>query len=217
MESLTREREALRKQLEEETERIAETERALETATTRAEEAEGYCRRMESDIERTHRDAELQEFRAVARERAKWEEREARLVQRIKKLERGAVVVSRNTKQVEREDSSGLLQRERSQRHPAAQEERRSPRYAVTTVTSGCEQERGKHRESVNYPQPSDVSSSKAGAAGQAHLQPVVLSSCPSPLPYQIGAAHAQSGGPYQTSLRPDVPAFVPLGPQHVA
>jgi len=111
----------------------------------------------------------------------------------------------------------GRLQRERSQRHPAAQEEPRSPRYAVTTVTAGCEQERGEHREGVNYTQPSDVSSSKAGAAGQAHLQPAVLSSCPSPLPDQLGAAHAQSGGPYQTSLRPDVPAFVPLGPQQVA
>jgi len=97
---------------------------------------------MESDIERTHRDAGS-EFRAVAKERAKWEEREARLVQRIKELERGAVVMSPNTEQVEREDSSGRLHRERSQRHPAAQEEPRSPRYAVTTVTAGCEEERG--------------------------------------------------------------------------
>ena len=105
-----REREVLRKQLEEKTERLAQMERMLETAITRAEEAERYCRQMESDIERTHRDAKLQVSRAVARERAKWEAHETMLVQRIKELERGVVVVSLNTEQVGEEDSSGLLQ-----------------------------------------------------------------------------------------------------------
>ena len=66
-------------------------ERELNEGNDRREEAERYARRLERELEDPQKDAEIRELRAAARETAKWEEREARLVQQVTELKRGAV------------------------------------------------------------------------------------------------------------------------------
>ena len=67
--------------------RISELEEALELAEARREQAEANGRILEAEREQAHHRTELDRLRAVAEETRKWEEREARLVQRIEELE----------------------------------------------------------------------------------------------------------------------------------
>ena len=64
-------------------------ERELNEGNDRREEAEQYARILERELEDPQKDAEIRELRAAARETAKWEEREARLVQQVTELKRG--------------------------------------------------------------------------------------------------------------------------------
>ena len=86
---VTEARQGLEKQAGELEEKAEELVRAI----ARAERAEECVHRLEESLEQTHRDAELDRYRAVAEEMRKWEGREARLNQRIEQLEREAAVV----------------------------------------------------------------------------------------------------------------------------
>ena len=122
-------------------------ERELNEGKDRREEAEQYARRLERELEDAQKDTELREIRAAAKETAKWEEREARLVQQVAELKQGAVrdaewgagrVVSQTAEQVEREDTGNT---EESVRQPAAQEEPGYLRYAGVSMPVGGGQE----------------------------------------------------------------------------
>ena len=60
----------------------------LSQALERSEEAENLCSRLQEELKTVHCDAELQQFRAVDRERDKWEAREQRLIAQLAHLER---------------------------------------------------------------------------------------------------------------------------------
>ena len=139
LESLTREAAALREQLQETSRRLAQAESERDAGKDWRESAERYARQLEGELENVQRDAELRELRAAAKETAKWEEREARLVQQLAELKRGVAslragrvegddtncaeesgVVSPTAGQVEGEDTSCA---EGSRRQPAVQEE----------------------------------------------------------------------------------------------
>ena len=66
--------------------RLAEAEEALQLAQRRAKQAEEYVQTLESDGERAREEAELNCLHAVAEETEKWDQREARIIQRIEEL-----------------------------------------------------------------------------------------------------------------------------------
>ena len=66
--------------------RLAEVEEALQLAQRRAKQAEEYVQTLESDRERAREEAELNCLCAVAEETEKWDQREARIIQRIEEL-----------------------------------------------------------------------------------------------------------------------------------
>ena len=83
----------LRQSLDEKCERLAEKEAALERAVRSTTSAEEYVHELEEKLRRTQQEMELERLRAVAEETRKWEEREARLVRRVEKLEQQAKAV----------------------------------------------------------------------------------------------------------------------------
>ena len=59
----------------------------LAQALERNQEAETYCSQLQDELRAVRVDAELQQFRAVEREREKWEEREQRWLAQLNRLE----------------------------------------------------------------------------------------------------------------------------------
>ena len=83
----------LHQSLDKKCERLAEKEAALERAVRSTTSAEEYVHELEEKLMHTQQETELERLRAVAEETRKWEEREARLVRRVEKLEHRAKAV----------------------------------------------------------------------------------------------------------------------------
>ena len=84
----------VREGLEKQDGELREKGEELVRAVARAERAEECVRRLEESFDRVRKDAELERYRAIAEETHKWENREARLIQRIEQLEREGVVAT---------------------------------------------------------------------------------------------------------------------------
>ena len=141
----------LREQLEEMLQRLTESEGELKEARARIRETEGEYQRLLQEQESAQASAELRTFRAVATETKKWEEREARLVERIEELKQGNT--GRGEAGTVGAGGSGAngregIHSEMTETHRAAIQPPRdpkeavSPRSAVTKVRDGCEPER---------------------------------------------------------------------------
>ena len=72
---------------------VQQLEKELALALERCDGAEAHCSQLQDDLRAVRVDAELQQFRAVEREREKWEEREQRWLARLAKLETRLQVV----------------------------------------------------------------------------------------------------------------------------
>ena len=66
---------------------LQQLQRELTQALERRDEAEAYCSQLQDDLRASRADAELQQFRAVEREREKWEDREQRWLAQLASLE----------------------------------------------------------------------------------------------------------------------------------
>ena len=66
---------------------LQQLQQELAEANERRDEAEAYCSQLQNDLQAIRADAELQQFRAVEREREKWEEREQRWLAQLARLE----------------------------------------------------------------------------------------------------------------------------------
>ena len=66
---------------------LQQLQQELAEANERRDEAEAYCSQLQDDLQAIRADAELQQFRAVEREREKWEEREQRWLAQLARLE----------------------------------------------------------------------------------------------------------------------------------
>ena len=180
VETLTREATELRERREQTEGQLTETEEKLERDRQRAGEVEGYLSRLQQEQEHAQSAAELQTFRTVSAETKKWEEREARLVERIEELKQGTVqgvtgnsgggagggwARSREESRGDREATYGAAVQ---QRGTAAREELGSPDSAVTEVTGGIEPGR-------------EIREQRAGM--QARLTPQIKAATTPPLP----------------------------------
>lgn len=72
---------------ESQTSQLQQLRQELAAANERRDEAEAYCSQLQDDLRAIRADTELQQFRAVEREREKWEEREQRWLDQLARLE----------------------------------------------------------------------------------------------------------------------------------
>ena len=99
---------------------LQQLQKELALTLERRDKAEAYCSQLQDDQRAVRADAELQQFRAVEREREKWEEQEQRWLAQLARLETRLHVI----------ETTGLRSR--------SQSSARSPEWLPSSAASGC-------------------------------------------------------------------------------